>query len=102
MTFVIIMLIITGIIVVMIARGAKQQAMPTVSVPARIIGRRIEIDGGWGNLPSYTNYYVTFELEDGHRIEFKLGGSTYGLLAEGDVGTLNYKGNHFKSFQRYV
>ncbi|MFC0560124.1 DUF2500 domain-containing protein [Halalkalibacter alkalisediminis] len=33
-----------------------------------------------------TTYYITFEVESGDRMELKLSGKEYGLMAEGDVG----------------
>jgi hypothetical protein len=47
-----------------------------------------------------TWYYATFELETGERIEFSMGGKEYGMLAEGDDGTLSYQGTRYRGFQR--
>ncbi|RHQ81422.1 DUF2500 family protein [Butyricicoccus sp. AF22-28AC] len=33
-----------------------------------------------------SEYFATFEKESGERMEFLLGGSEYGMIAEGDVG----------------
>src|SRR4051794_39271501 len=39
-----------------------------------------------------TYYYITFELEGGSREEFSVSGRDYGLIVEGDVGTLRSRG----------
>ena len=49
---------------------------------------------------SSTKYYVTFEFSNGERIELKLSGREYGLLAEGDRGILSFQGSRFISFER--
>jgi len=46
-------------------------------------------------------YMVVFELADGSRIELAIkDAATYGILIEGDCGTLKYQGKKFISFER--
>ena len=45
-------------------------------------------------------YSVTFELDSGDRMEFSMSGSDYGMLIEGDVGTLNFQGTRYLGFER--
>lgn len=47
-----------------------------------------------------TDYYVTFEMNDGGRIELKVPEAEFGILLEGDNGVLKYKLNKFDSFDR--
>ena len=47
-----------------------------------------------------TSYYVTFEVESGDRLELRISGSEYGLLAEGDFGMLTFQGTRYLSFDR--
>lgn len=47
-----------------------------------------------------TTYYVTFEYTNGQRQEFHVDGTQYGLLAEGDKGTLSFQGTRFIDFKR--
>lgn len=47
-----------------------------------------------------TAHYVTFEFDDGSRERFSVRGDQYGLLAEGDAGTLQSQGTRFKGFDR--
>ena len=49
---------------------------------------------------SSTSYYVTFEVDSGDRIEFSMSGSEYGMLIEGDAGTLNFQGTRYFGFER--
>ena len=49
----------------------------------------------------YTHaYYVTFEVESGDRMEMKVSGSEYGLLAIGDSGRLSFQGTRYLGFER--
>jgi hypothetical protein len=47
-----------------------------------------------------TTYYITFEVEGGSRMEFKVKGQEYGLLAEGDIGKLKFQGTRYLGFER--
>ena len=67
---------------------------PQLQVNARVLSRRQSISN------SYTVHYVTFELEDGVRMELHLSGHEYGLLMEGDTGRLTYQGTRFVRFER--
>ena len=49
---------------------------------------------------SHTNYYVTFEVESGDRMELELQGHEYGLLVEGDKGKLTFQGTRYLGFER--
>ena len=51
-------------------------------------------------ITSSTSYYVTFEVDSGDRIEFSMSGSEYGMLIEGDAGTLNFQGTRYLGFER--
>ncbi|NMA03148.1 MAG: DUF2500 domain-containing protein, partial [Clostridiales bacterium] len=44
-------------------------------------------------------YYVTFQVESGDRMEFRVSGKEYGLLAEGDVGKLTFQGTRYHEFE---
>lgn len=45
-------------------------------------------------------YFVTFETKSGDRNEFVVSENEYGMLAEGDTGTLKYQGTRYHSFRR--
>ncbi len=55
------------------------------------------------NAPSIMVYWVTFELTNGSRLELALKDSSkYGLIVEGDMGTLRYAGKQFIDFERSI
>jgi len=45
-------------------------------------------------------YYATFQVASGDRIELKISGKEYGILAEGDIGDLTFQGTRYKGFER--
>ncbi|BCG58995.1 DUF2500 domain-containing protein [Paenibacillus sp. URB8-2] len=45
-------------------------------------------------------YYVTYEFQNGARIELEVPDNMYGLVVEGDRGELTYQGTRFKGFKR--
>ena len=74
---------------------------PIVSVPALVVAKRSNVSGG-GETMTSTTYYATFELEDGERMEFNVRGAEYGLLTEGDHGTLTYQRKRYHGFTRGI
>lgn len=63
----------------------------------KIIGKRMNMSSESGTL---TEYYTTFEFEDGERLELKIKDKVYGLIAEDDFGVLEYQGKRFIEFKR--
>ena len=49
---------------------------------------------------TYTRHFVTFELENGGRVELGVKDSEYGMLAEGDQGLLTYQGTRYIGFEQ--
>lgn len=45
-------------------------------------------------------YYATFELAQGQRMELRIQGSVYGVLKQGDCGTLIFQGTRYLNFER--
>jgi hypothetical protein len=97
-------LLVFGIIAWQLARGfaqwSRNNASPVESVPAKVVAKRTDTSGGMNGRRVWTEYYVTFELEDGQRKEFWVDGEDFGVLVEGDRGTLTYQGTRYKGFQR--
>lgn len=73
-------------------------ASPHLSVDATIIAKRADVAGGKNS--TSTSWHVTFELADGERREFEVKGHEYGLLAEGDLGRLDFQGARYLGFAR--
>ena len=90
-------------IITSITTWNKNNHSPQLNVSARVVAKRTEvshhqhpnngdISGSHGySTTSSTSYYVTFEVDSGDRIEFSMSGSEYGMLIEGDAGTLKQK-----------
>ena len=94
---------ILAVFVVVVIRGLlqwnKNNHSPKLSVAARVVSKREDVSHHTSDDP-YTRYYATFEVESGDRMEFKLRGNEYGLLAEGDLGKLTFQGTRYLSFER--
>jgi 5-bromo-4-chloroindolyl phosphate hydrolysis protein len=91
-----------------ISRYSKNASSPILTTKAKVIAKRTHVsnhnhmNNEHHHHHSTTRYYTTFETEAGQRMELTLSGEEYGLLAEGDEGTLIYQGEWFKQFDRIV
>jgi hypothetical protein len=101
--------LVFGLILVAVIRGIAQwhynNQQPVLSVPARVVAKRTEASGSsspnrMGSTSTY--YYCAFELPHPERREFWVSGQEYGLLAEGNAGTLTYQGTRYQGFRRKV
>lgn len=72
---------------------------PILSVYSIVKAKRTEVSGGTETRTS-TYYYATFEVGSGDRLEFKLSGDVFGMIAEGDQGELTFQGRRFLGFER--
>ena len=80
---------------------------PRLTVDAEVVCKRSEFRRTMSNKQnvhrnSRTNYYVTFEVESGDRLELELQGHEYGLLVEGDKGKLSFQGTRYLGFERTI
>lgn len=99
-------LVIGGIIFALvkgIGTWAWNNEQPVQTAAAQVVSKRTNTSGmtsgdTGGNVS--TSYYVTFEMDGGDRKEFGLPGREYGLLAEGDRGSLTFQGTRYKGFAR--
>ncbi len=102
-----------GFIIVTAVRGAaqwsKNNKSPVLCVYAFVAVKRTNTshhhhhDAGnaaMSHTSSSTTYYATFEVESGDRMEFRLSGQEYGMLAEGDKGSLTFQGTRYLGFER--
>ncbi|WFD09178.1 DUF2500 domain-containing protein [Tepidibacter hydrothermalis] len=96
--------IIISMFVIAVVGGIKQwnknNNQPVLYVNAKLISKRTNISRNNNNHSRSTSYYCTFEVESGDRIEFRLSGNEYGLLAENDAGKLKFQGTRYLGFQR--
>ena len=109
--FVTVFVLVIGTFIITAVRGVgqwnKNNHSPRLSVPATVVAKRTNITrhhhNGAGNHHHHhtsTTYYVTFEVESGDRMELELDGSEYGLLVEGDRGSLSFQGTRYLGFER--
>ena len=88
---------------------------PRETVNATVVTKRMKVSGHGGHTmvgtntamnmnrmgsSTYTNYFVTFELENGKRLELGVKDPEYGMLAEGDKGILTYQGTRYLGFEQ--
>ncbi len=68
---------------------------------AIIVAKRMQFNH-YNHANSFANqtYYITFEFDDGNRVELRMSSKEYGLLAERDKGILTYQGFRFIDFIR--
>ena len=109
--FTIMFIVVIGMFVVSAVQGVsrwnKNNNSPRLTVQATVVAKRADISrhhhsGANDHHHSHTSttYYVTFEVESGDRMELQMGGSDYGLLVEGDQGSLSFQGTRYLGFER--
>lgn len=114
--FPLVFLFVLGMILFTVVRDLrtwrKNNASPRLTVPATVVAKRMNVSrhhtanagdmtGAHGyTSTSATTYYVTFQVESGDRMELRLSGAEYGMLAEGDRGRLTFQGTRYLSFER--
>ena len=112
--FTIVFLLALGMMVMMIVRGImtwnRNNQAPILTVEAKVVTKRtaasFQQTGGGGNMQGTSGfsmmhsstYYVTFQVESGDRIELKVDGTEYGMIAEGDQGKLTFQGTRYLGF----
>lgn len=102
-------IILTSVIITILknlATWSENNHSPQLTVSATIVAKRTLYHRHVNDITRMHNhrttstYYVTFQFESGDRMEFCVNGSEYGLLAEGDTGTLCFQGTRYLSFER--
>lgn len=66
----------------------KREAAHALSANAIVIAKRSQIRGG--HETTFTDYFVTFDIEGIGRAEFNVAGNFSGLLVEGDHGIIRF------------
>ena len=78
----------------------KNNHSPRLTVDATVVGRRNHRSGGGQNSMAHTNYYITFQVESGDRMELHVPANEFGYIIEGDRGKLTFQGTRFLGFER--
>ena len=109
--FTVVFLLVIGTFIVILVKGIgewnKNNHSPKLTVPAVIVAKRTNVSrhrhGGTDGLHHHhtsTTYYVTFQVDSGDRMEFRISGQEYGLLVEGDRGNVSFQGTRYLGFDR--
>ena len=78
------------------SQNRKDNASPQLTVEAKVVTKRTHV---WGD-HSHTDYYTTFEVPSGDRMELKIPHNQFGYLVEGDKGKLTFQGTRYLGFER--
>jgi len=98
---------------------AQRAAAPEVQAQARVVDKRLEtlspgtagpaelgssyvVQVPMGDNTAWQLYKITFEQPGGERFELSVPADQYGLIVEGDSGTVTMKGADLLSFTREV
>jgi hypothetical protein len=98
-SFVIVISIFVFSIIKGVTQWNKNNNSPKLNVKAKAITKRTAVHGGREH-SSYSNYFVTFEVESGDRLEFQIKDTEYGMIVEGDDGELTFQGTRYQGFIR--
>ncbi|MGG3942279.1 DUF2500 domain-containing protein [Peribacillus psychrosaccharolyticus] len=102
LVFFIITALVIGFFLFMVVGSIRQYSFnnkqPQVTTQARVLTKRTKVSGGSGDSSASTWYYITFETVNGDRKEFQVKGQEYGMLVDGDPGTLSYQGTRYRGF----
>lgn len=98
--------IVIGVFIVRLFQGTAEwisnNESPVLTVEANVVTKRTNVYDRYSS--SYnstsTDYFVTFEITGGDRVEFKVSGRDYGMLVEGDIGKLTFQGTRYLGFER--
>ncbi|WP_289355909.1 DUF2500 domain-containing protein [Paenibacillus sp. S-12] len=102
--FIVFIAIFLFVIIKNIMQWNYNNQQPILTVEAIVTDKRTEVSHRHhANHHNYysTHYYVTFEVESGDRLEFRIKNKDYGMLAAGDRGKLTFQGTRFQGFERY-
>lgn len=107
--FYIVPILMCAIILVGLIRTIKEwnhnEHSPRLTVPVTVVTKRTAYRRTMSSKRQFhphahTNYFATFEVESGDRMELELSGQEYGLIVEGDRGNLTFQGTRFLNFER--
>lgn len=112
--FVLVFLVILSFIIMMMVKSLRQwnknNAQPVLTVNAKVVAKRQNVGHTMGHTGTdhmdsghtYTDYYATFEVESGDRMELHIPAEEIGMLVEGDTGRLTFQGTRYKGFERDI
>ncbi|KAA0561844.1 DUF2500 domain-containing protein [Bacillus sp. CH30_1T] len=98
--FVIVISFILFSVIKGVGEWSKNNQSPTLIVRAKVLAKRTAVRGG-GETRAYSQYFVTFEVESGDRMELKVKDNEFGMLVEGDQGELTFQDSRYLGFVRH-
>ncbi|MTT32590.1 DUF2500 family protein [Terrilactibacillus sp. BCM23-1] len=96
--FILFILIIAATIIYHIKLESYNHKQPLSKVEAAVLQKRTQENDSLNK--NNTDYFVTFQVESGARIELEVSSLDYGQLVDGDQGSLVYQGDHYLRFSR--
>ena len=88
-----------------ISQWSKNNHSPRLTVEARVVDKQMNTHHHHhtnGHHHHSHSYYITFEVQSGDRMQLSVPGGEFGLLVEGDVGTLTFQGTRYLGFARKI
>ena len=87
-----------------ISQFIKNENSPILTVPATVADMRRKTHHHHHNHDHHHthSYHITFEKEDGERMELKVKRNEYKELSIGGRGVLTHQGTRYKSFERVI
>ena len=82
----------------MLRQNHRNNQSPRLSVSATVVAKRDHRSRSRDHV--HTSYYATVQFESGDRLELAISGGEFGLLCEGDRGTLTFQGTRYLGFER--
>lgn len=105
--FFIVFALVIGVFIFTILRGIKEwhynNQQPILDVEAKVVTKRHDVryrGNSKGTSNRSSTYYATFEFNSGDRLELRVPDHQYGMLVEGDIGTLKFQGRRYLDFTR--
>ena len=92
----------TIVFVLVIGMFIENENSPVLTVSATIVDkrRRTHHHHSNGHHHHSHSYHITFEMQDGERIELRVKRYEYNELEIGDRGMLTHQGTRYKGFER--
>ena len=85
-----------------IGQFIENENSPVLTISATIVDKRRKTHHHHSNGHHHHShsYHITFEMQDGERIELRVKRYEYNELAIGDRGMLTHQGTRYKGFER--
>lgn len=108
----VVFIFIMSVFVIGIVKGIRtwnyNNSQPVLAVVAKVVTKRTDVtnhvhntsDNGIDHHTTSTTYFVTFEVESGDRMEFRVQAQEYGMLVAEDLGKLTFQGSRYLGFER--